>query len=170
MTSQVGFHELELNMQSARIFTVYTYRSPNVSKIIFVLPSRTPRSTPPGRYSSTTGRYSNEKRLQIRVPLINLRKTHLPINPPFMESRIYHRVHNKLPFAPALNSTIPVHGIIHTSSKYLLISLSNWLLELQKNPFSFYCPNVSSSNTKALSGKCNKRALKHTFYKRPWGV
>jgi len=26
MTSQAGFHELELNMQSARIFMVYSYR------------------------------------------------------------------------------------------------------------------------------------------------
>jgi len=45
MTSQAGFHELELHMQSARIFTVYTYCPPNVSKIIYVLPSRIPRST-----------------------------------------------------------------------------------------------------------------------------
>jgi len=56
--------------------------------------------------------------------LINLRKTHLPIHPHFMESRIY-RVPNKSPFAPALNKTILVHGITPISSKYILISLSN---------------------------------------------
>jgi len=68
--------------------------------------------------------------------------------------------------APALNNTIPVHSITHISSKYIFMSLSNWLLELQNDPFSFYCPNFSSSKTKALSGKRNKRTLKHTSYKR----
>jgi len=83
-----------------------------------------------------------------------------------MESRIYYHVRNKLQFAPAVNNTIPVYGIIHISSKYILMSLSKWLLELQNDPFSFYCPNFSFSKTKALSWKCNKRTLKQTFYKR----
>lgn len=97
---------------------------------------------------------------------MKLRKAHLPINQPFMESRIYYRVHNKWSLAPAINKTIPVHGIIHISSKYILIPLSNWLFELQNDPFSFYCPNFLSSKATALSWKCNKRTLKQTFYKR----
>jgi hypothetical protein len=80
--------------------------------------------------------------------------------------RLNYRVHNKSPFAPVLNKTNPVH-ISHISLQYILISLSHLLLNITSDPLPFYCPNFLSSESNALSRKCNKQ----TFYKKgPWGI